>query len=225
MKFAICIKGLHSIQVYLQSGLTESILTNCQNSFNNFNSFVVEKLTEKKYLTDLFISTYDCDLGNYLLSLYNPQYVNKFDIKVADGEHRFISQINHYLKLIQLIKESEKKNNFIYDQIIMLRFDMLFKKNINDMPVNYDKFNISIRHLSGNCDDNLWIFPRKYLDIFEESLLIMLNIDNSAYKTTHYINNVLTKFNVPIHYFYDMENHAGETYIYWSFNNGYTANC
>jgi hypothetical protein len=80
--------------------------------------------------------------------------------------------------------------------LIFTRFDIDFHKNYNTFNLELDKLNITVEHPSGNCDDNLWIFPRNYLDIFENSVDALI----AENKMTHELNHKIIKFGGQINY-------------------------
>lgn len=225
MRFALCIKGAHSIQNYSKYGFTNTIRLLSHDSFTSIKEKIIDVIKQQGHELDIFISTYDCDACNHLIELYKPVNYYKFDNMYMNFNVRINSQVNHYLKLVELIKSYETNNKIQYDIIITTRFDIIFNCSYIDLPISHDKFNITIKHASGNCDDNLWIFPRIYLDVFKDSCNEILNPSNDLYMyTPHYINNTLEKYNVPIHFFYDL-NISTDIYKYreyWDFNNGYT---
>jgi hypothetical protein len=224
MRFALCLKGLHSIQTYAQHGFTDTIKQNSLESFDNINEMIINIIKESGHEVDTFISTYDCDLGDYLIDLYKPKKYYKFDKEIMKynrintGVMLFESIANHIIKLQELISE------YNYDYIIITRFDLLFTRPYNSFPIDYDKFNINCRHISGNSDDNLWIFKNKYSKELKDSLIEQIKSNDPALKTTHYVNRTLESYNVPINYFYDMKTHNGQMYVYFKFNNRYTNN-
>ena len=223
MKFALCLKGVHSIQKYISEGFTDTIKQKSLQSFNNMNKMIINDIKECGHDIDIFISTYDCDLGDYLIDLYKPKIFYKFNKSIMKnnkymGAIHFESIANHNIKLLELSSESN------YDYVIFTRFDVLFKQPYSNFPVDYNKFNISCKHSSGNSDDNLWIFPKKYHQELKDSLNEQIKSDNQLLKTTHYINRTLEVHNVPINFFYDMKTHTGDMYPYFQFNNDYTPN-
>ena len=225
MRFALCLKGVHSIQEYVSTGLTDNIKRKSLDSFNNINKMIINNIKEDGHDIDIFISTYDCDAGDYLINLYNPKKFYKFEEKniiynrkYMDGVPLFESIANHTIKLLELCSESN------YDYIIITRFDLLFTQLYKNFPVDYDKFNINCKHTSGNSDDNLWIFKNKYSKELKDSLIEQIKSNDPVLKTTHYVNRILDSHNVPINYFYDMKTHKGEMYTYFQFNNDYTHN-
>jgi hypothetical protein len=213
MRFALCIKGAHSIQSYCANGFTNRIKLLSTDSFISIKKNIIDVIKEQGHEIDIFISTYDCNACDYLIELYKPVSSYKFDSMYMSSNYRFTSQVNHYLKLVDLINIYEINNKIEYDIVITTRFDIIFNCPYNNLPILYDKFNTTIKHVSGNCDDNLWIFPRKYLNIFRDSCNELLNPSNDiSMHTTHYINNILEKYNTPMHFFYDLN--INSSYIY-----------
>ena len=52
-----------------------------------------------------------------------------------------------------------KKQNIEYDLFVFTRPDLKFHMSLEEIYqlIDFDKFNIPVQHLSGNCDDNLFI--------------------------------------------------------------------
>jgi len=223
MRFALCLKGAHSIQTYVSHGFTDTIKQNSLESFDNINKMIINNIKESGHEIDTIISTYDCDLGDYLIDLYKPKKYYKFDKEIMKynknmGAIHFESIACHNIKLLELCSESD------YDYIIITRFDLLFTQPYNNFPIDYDKFNINCKHTSGNSDDTLWIFSKKYSEELKDSLIEQIKSNNPVLKTNHFVNRTLELHNVPIHYFYDMKTHNGQMYVYFQFNNRYTNN-
>lgn len=114
------------------------------------------------------------------------------------------AQLHHYKKIIVNIKILEEQLGKTYDLIITNRFDLMFNKRLSELNIDKEKFNIVFQHLSGNCDDNFWIFPRHCLDLFENSIndLICQNM------ITHAINHMIVKNAGDIHYMYEHDNNS-----------------
>jgi hypothetical protein len=197
MKFAICYKGVFNINYIKQKGVDDNLLNIVNNTILNHKAMIYSDLIEVGNEVDTFISSYNLDnrLNDLLLRGYDAKGYIFFD-KNQLNSGTWAAQLNHHKFLIDLIKTEERNNNFNYDYLIFTRFDIDFHKNYNTFNLELDKLNITVEHPSGNCDDNLWIFPRNYLDIFENSVDALI----AENKMTHELNHKIIKFGGQINY-------------------------
>lgn len=195
-KIAISYKGIFNINHIKNKGVNLELLNSFKLTIKNHKQNIFNYLSESNVL-DFFISTYNVDneLNKLFLENYNVKQLSFLPSSYMDV-YSNISQILHHKKIVSMIKEEEIKNNFFYDLVMITRPDIFFYKDYNSISLILESFNITIEHESKNCDDNFWVFPRVYLDLFEESLESLLRED----KITHEINHELKKRQVPIHY-------------------------
>ena len=132
--------------------------------------------------------------------------VNDEDLASINSWNR---QMIFSIEGLRLLKAYESTNNIRYDYCINLRFDILFKTPISEQNIDIKKFNIMFKHTSGNCDDNYWIIGREYFNLFEESLIKMLNKKDAI---THELNHYIGESN--INYMYETDSNE---YRYYSF--------
>ena len=206
MKYAVCFRGIH----YLDSVKTyQSVDYN--KSYNNNKHFILDDL---KTDYDIFISTYHSPKENDMLHTYKPvsSVINNFNV----DEHGFKAQLVNHFNCGKLIIEYEQQHNIKYDMIITTRFDYVFFRKFHTMNFDLTKFNIAMKHSSGNCDDSFWIFPRNMLENFMNAII-------QLYQTggiTHAINHQFQSND--IHYMYDIDNTDYDnftTYQYFYKNN------
>jgi|LauGreDrversion4_2_1035121.scaffolds.fasta_scaffold111271_3 hypothetical protein len=197
MKFAICYKGAFNINYIKQRGVDNNLLNIVKDTIVNHKTMIYSDLIESGNDVDTFISSYNLDnrLNEILINGYNAKGYNFFD-KNQISTSTWMAQLNHLKYLIKLIKTEETNSGFNYDYFIFTRFDIDFHKNYNTFNLELDKLNITVEHPSGNCDDNLWIFPRNYLDIFENSVDALI-FEN---KITHELNHKIINFGGQINY-------------------------
>ena len=55
------------------------------------------------------------------------------------------------------------------------------------MSIDLSKVNITHRHISGNCDDNFFLFRREYLDHFQNAIKSMKANNEITHRINHYI--------------------------------------
>ncbi len=205
MKIALCLRGIHYAN--------DNIITDYRNSNKNYMEQLIEPL-KKNNDVDIFLLTYESEIINELLNDYNPK-----DIIILNSNERFNGsnwhrQLIFHKSSIDLVKGYENNNNFRYDIIINVRFDLFFTLNFQEWNIVYNKINIMFKHPSGNCDDNFFIIPRNYFDLFYDATINLL-INN---KITHEYNHVLNEDN--IHYAYNVSEEDCNKKIdfhYWNF--------
>ena len=197
MHICICLRGIHYSD--------DTIIADYRKSLNNYRDYIINPLKSLGHTIDIMIFTYDSTIINQLIFDYDP--CGKVILVNSD---RYIDtswnrQLIFHNYSIKAIKNREDIMKYKYDCIINTRFDLEFNTKITEMNIDYSMFNIAFKHSSGNCDDNLWIFPGVMIDEFESAI-------NNLYKNsqmTHEIN----KYMPIINYMYETQN----TYLYWSF--------
>jgi len=198
-KVAIAYRGFFNYKKYSKEGLYQGYFSEIENALNNHKKMIHSYFDD--YEIDCFFSTYDIDkkieeIYKTNLEVKNISYLRK------DGWYDSWKPLLHHTQnLINDIEEYIERTRNQYDFLVFTRPDILFKSHINSFSIDTNKFNITLEHLSGNCDDNLWIFPIKYFQSFKESIN-ELNLKNMI---SHEINYCLKKRGVSINY---MTNYA-----------------
>jgi hypothetical protein len=209
MNIGICYKGVFNINYIKQNGVDKNLLNTVEDTINNHKSMIYSDLLAANANIDTFISSYNIDesLNKLLITGYDVKnfvLLNKNEINT----NTWVAQLNHIKNLIFMIRNEEIKKNIQYDYLIFTRFDVEFHKNYNILNLKSDKFNITVEHPSGNCDDNLWIFPRNYLDIFENSVNSLI-VEG---KITHELNHKILFWGGDINYIDELiESYTGHT--------------
>ena len=177
MKYAVCFRGIHyldPIKTYQSVDYT--------NSYNNNKEFLLDEINSSY---DIFICSYHSIKEKEMLDTYKPVLYSFSEFN--PDENGFKAQLMHHLKCCQMITNYEEKNNIKYDMILITRFDYVFFKKISEMNIDFKKFNIAMKHLSGNCDDNFWLFPRNMLEDFINAII-------KLYNTGLYVSNISFSF-------------------------------
>lgn len=111
----------------------------------------------------LYVSTYRYPFEKELIQELNPRAYTFL-------EYSRSNIFTTYLKGLDLLADEP------LDFIITTRFDIMFKVNIRNLPVDYGKFNILFRELGfweGGIEfttDNLFMFPVCYLGAFRRAV-------------------------------------------------------
>jgi len=132
------------------------------------NFFLVYE-NHKKYLydcfknVDIYFHTYTCndEDDEKLVKLLNPK--------------KYVIDKKPNTKIMYSIVKTTGIIDSDYDIIINIRFDLLFKKPMNEFNIDYNKFNFIFKENdwdnSKKVSDLLFIFPQKYTTYFIDSLL------------------------------------------------------
>jgi hypothetical protein len=190
-KICISYRGVFNFKKIKEGAIDQQFLEDIQENLDNHKTMIFD--TFKNHQIDFYFSTYNLneEVNNFYKKNLNPKYYG-FIPTMISADATWISQLMHYKNLIAQIK----KQNILYDYIIFTRPDLKMLKSFNSLNINFSSFNIVLKHLSGNCDDNLFILPQKFLNVFEESVDDLIN-ENGI---THSINHKLIKNSVPINY-------------------------
>ena len=142
-KVAIAYKGSFSSPL----SLVESTIENHKSMFLDYFEDI-----------DFFFSTYNIG-DNELRDLYG-KHLGKIEWGFIDGSFMTAStwnaQFEHHGNLARMISNRETR----YDLIVITRPDLRWLRSYNVVNIDNSKFNIAIQHQSGNCDDNLFVFPQ-----------------------------------------------------------------
>ena len=204
MRICLCIKGTFSLND-IRKGYdhTEAYNNKLHESLESIKKSLINPLLEQGHSVDIIFSTYDTSCSLIAENVLSPIKCYKFPNK-GIYEHNIVKykdpQLRHYKKLVELIRQSESEKNNKYDFFIFTRFDLIFIGKVTEWNINYNEFNIAMMHSSGNCDDNIWLFPSKDIENFE--LCVDELMDRKREGMTHEMNKVLNIKNVKINYIY-----------------------
>lgn len=206
MNIALCYKGAFKINQIKNVGLDPNYIKEYEEALLNHRLMLWDKFGEDK--PHLFCSTYFIDDNfHQLLNKNFVKYFNSFENISNIAQNTWNAQLNHYIKIIDLIKNEESKG-LNYDFFIFTRPDIKFMVSYDKQKIDINKFNITVKHASGNSDDNYWLFPKKYFKAFEKSIIQM----SQKNKITHEINHYLEYNNVSINYIDNLiESYMGHT--------------
>lgn len=119
---------------------------------------------------DIFLISYESSEVSSLLTHFQPVKTVFLPQQEFFTLNSWKRQAWFHIKSKELIEEVEKEKNIQYDLIVNTRFDIAFVKNLEDFGTfDFTKINCCLRHECGNCDDNLFIFPRNLLNIFVDA--------------------------------------------------------
>ena len=183
-KLGLILFGLSYYQNYINGKIKFNHIIDCRYYIDNFNIYLMDYF-KKEYDIDIYISSNKNAIQDEILKIYNPTAYHFDDIGI--GRNKKIA------KGLELLINS----NINYDIIIIMRFDIFFQKIFDNKFFNFNKLNIvSILEHNHLIDDNLYIFPNKYLSKIYE---IFLNCNDGYKEEAHNLKNIFDK-NFDIHY-------------------------
>jgi hypothetical protein len=196
MKVAFSYKGTFNIDYIKKYGVDEIIFNNVNDTIDNNIKKIFNVLKELSYRVDTFISTYK------IHDKIDGEWIRKMSpTEIYQGEPSYVSptaipQLEHFKRLINMILKEEERTNEKYDLLIFTRLDIKMLKSYSELNINYDNFNIVFKNHGGGCDDNFFVFPRKYFNKFIESIDSLY----SKGEIIHRINHELESRGVIINY-------------------------
>ena len=196
MKICLCLRGIHYSN--------DAYITDYRKSLENYRNYIIKPLEDQGHEVDILFFTYTSEVSDSLRQDYGSRPNSVF----FPASERFNGtnwkrQLLFHRCIVHSIKVNEQQKGSLYDLIINTRFDLFFSTKITEMTYDTSKFNCAFKHTSGNCDDNLWIFPRTLLDTFS----FAVNTLDQRNQITHEINKY-----IEMQYMYGpME------YLYWTF--------
>jgi hypothetical protein len=158
MKLALLLFGISKQQKYeyWRAGLKFTIDYNL--SYINYKKFIFDFFKKKGYDIDVYFTTNVLNDGDRkdLIEKYNPV---KCSFIENDTNH-IISRNNKLDNVIDLCL----KSGYVYDTVLITRFDLLFQKDFNKSNIQLSKFNlVSNLEKPHLICDNFYLFPYKYL--------------------------------------------------------------
>lgn len=158
MKMAILLCGLHYYTNYNHHrGETKTI--DFRKYVKNIKTHIYDFFNCEM---DTFISTNRSEKLEELLKIYNPK---DYEATVNLPQHIQMGEIVFKkLRVMKLLMDYIEKTKEKYDVVLMTRFDIYFMKEL--VNIDFDKLNVvSILEDNCYCDDNLFIFPIRYLHL------------------------------------------------------------
>jgi hypothetical protein len=161
-KACLCLFGISKLESYRHWTKKYELNIDYKDSLNNYREYLIDYYRREGYELDIFISTYNSSIEKQLLKDYNPK---KYTLtKFNPFESNNIARNWHFINVLNLVKNHCAQNKFIYDSIMITRFDIMFIKNIQELKIFHDKFNISYKcERDPLIDDNFYVFHGKYL--------------------------------------------------------------
>lgn len=139
------------------TGISYGIGRDSNHCLSNHNQFLIDPF-KKESDVKLYLTSYSNEKANDILDAYKPTLHNFF-------EYEDSHQVLTYIKSMELIRSQP------LDFVICTRFDIHFHKQINEIGIDYTKFNALFKE-KGWWDsmkfttDNFFAFPYSMLETF-----------------------------------------------------------
>ena len=161
-RLAFCLFGISKLEVHNHWSKEYALKIDYRQSLENYRTFLINHFIKEGFTIDFFLSTCHSDIEAQLLKDYPAKKFTFVQIKPGQSNH--IARNTHFINVLTLAKEYSQYNKFTYDNILITRFDIMFKHPMHLLRINYAKFNISYRcEHNPLIDDNFYIFHGKYL--------------------------------------------------------------
>jgi len=131
-----------------------------EKSYENYKQFIFDYFESIGYDIDIYFTT----------NILNDENKKNISEKYKPIKYNFIQNKTDNIKSrnekLDNVIDLCLNNGFIYDLILITRFDLLFQKKFHESNINFDKFNIvSILERPDLICDNFYLFPYKYIQI------------------------------------------------------------
>ena len=154
---------------------TEKKLIDYRNSVENYKEIMFRYFKNLGYEIDIYLCTNELNenIKNELINIYKPK---KYSF-INNLEDRLLSRNNK----IKFAVKSCIDSNIQYNTVLVVRFDLLFKKKFSESNIDLNKFNLVYSHQQYICD-NFYLFPYSKLLNFYNLLCKNNNIQSHLYK-------------------------------------------
>jgi hypothetical protein len=192
MNLAILLSGLHYVENY------KNHVGTCTVDYRKYVKNIKTKIYGhfENYQIDTFISTNESKLLQEYINTYSVvDYVTNNIIHTEDFEIA-----NKKITVLKLLISHIEKTKKEYDLVLLTRPDIYIMEDLSNFCP--DKLNIvSILERDFYCDDNLFIFPIKYLYVIYD--LIIQNYNNySKGLLFHSMKNIFEE-HMEVHYLHN----------------------
>lgn len=198
-RLALVLRGISFDENFKHVCMVRNSIVNYKYTIDNFNKYVVNPLS-RIFDVDIFFITYDTKHSIDVINDYKPKdyiliedtdewYANHSIVKYTGGTLlEYFSTTQR--AILKRVEKYEREHDFLYDQVLITRFDLFFVKDITGYVLDFDKFNLVCYgegYYHNSTYDNFYLFNRKYLDVYYKCLDKIFE----KVMSSHYIYNAL----------------------------------
>jgi len=195
MRYALCLRGISYLEKYTfdNRGTMDEYTIDFTHSVESIEKNIINPLRDQGHTVDIFFNTYSSIKLNEYISRLTPVLIKEreFNPNITPGNWSHIFDL--IIDSALLINDYQEEHNFIYDRIMITRFDEYILQNITELYMPEAMCTLS------HTDDNFYHFPGHMLDIFILTATIM---KKQGTQCTHEIQKVLISKGVPCHRMY-----------------------
>jgi hypothetical protein len=172
---------------------------------------IIESLRSAGHTVDIMFCTYESEHLTDFVDAYLPKYIHLFEhSKLYNAHHVSVSNtLNSILPV-----------HTQYDRIILLRYDLLYKKNITDWPIWYKNGVIVPWKVESDeayerrkwCNDHIIIIDSTYFPTFNSVFQDSFKQYNGVTSGIHFITDELYKNGTVPFYFMERIVWSGDSY-------------
>ena len=132
MRYALCLRGISYLEKYTfdNRGNMDEYTIDFIHSVESIEKNILNPLREQGHTVDVFFNTYSSIKLNEYISRLNPVSIKEreFDPNVKPGNWSHIFDL--IIDSAILVNDYQEDNMFVYDRIIITRFDEYILQNI-----------------------------------------------------------------------------------------------
>ena len=206
MRYALCLRGISFLEDYTfdNRGNMSGYTIDFSHTIDSFYKNIINPLREQGHTVDIFFNTYSSSKLNEFVELMKPVSVKQtlYNSNIMPGNWANIFDI--IINSALLVSEYQEENGFVYDRIMLTRFDEYMLQNITELYLPETLCTLT------HQDDNFHYFPGNFVDTF----ILTLSKMKSEGKITHELQKVLISNGVPCHRIYPLV-HINTSYPFY----------
>lgn len=194
MRYALCLRGISFLEDYTfdNRGNMSGYTIDFMHAAESFKKNIINPLREQGHTVDIFFNTYSSTKLKDYIDMMEPVFVKEtiYDPNVKPGNWTNIFDI--LINSALIVNNYQEEHNFVYDRVILTRFDEYILQNITELYLPETLCTLS------HMDDNFHYFPGTLLSIF----ILTLSRMKDQGKITHELQKTLVANNIPCHRMY-----------------------
>lgn len=170
-KIALCLFGISYEEKYIHWHHMDVYKIDWRKSIDNYREVIINYFEKLGYEVDIYISTYNHAYIPELLSDYNCINFNIEPRIIYCPEQKQRTKFTksgrntNFVRVLELLNSN--LNIINYDFAIITRFDLIFKMKFNQLNIDYNGFNVSMKcQKDPTIDDNFYVVGMNHFKKF-----------------------------------------------------------